>query len=125
MEGAATPGGAEDEAGRATVGAGLGGPGDVATSDSSRRSRPWVVVTLALLLVLVLAGTAVLVVRSRSTPRFCTLEGLIDPTGRHTYHRDLNRDCEWVDETGKPMGTGASVGPPAGQSQLSTPTSSG
>ncbi len=103
MEGAATPGGAEDEAGRATVGAGLGGPGDVAGSDSSKRSRPWLVVTLALLLVLAVAGTAVLVVRSRSTPRFCTADGLIDDTGRHIYHRDPNRDCQWVDETGTPL----------------------
>ncbi|MFN8038367.1 MAG: hypothetical protein U0Q07_04055 [Acidimicrobiales bacterium] len=60
--------------------------------------------TLSILLVIAMAGTAVLVLRSRQTERFCTLEGLIDPSGRHTYHRDPNRDCRWVDENGVPMG---------------------
>lgn len=103
MDGQGASGGPEGEAVQTPIvadGRG-GGSGEVA---AGRPSRRWVVVTLSILLVAALAGTAVLVLRSRQTERFCTLEGLIDPTGRHTYHRDPDRDCRWVDENGVPMG---------------------
>ena len=103
MGGQAASGGPEGEAVRtANVPDDRGG--DSGESTAGRPSRRWVVVTLSILLVIAMAGTAVLVLRSRQTERFCTLEGLIDPTGRHTYHRDPNRDCRWVDENGVPMG---------------------
>ncbi len=94
------PGGKATQTAAAPDGGGSEADEVAATSSPVRR---WVVVTLSILLVVALAGTAALVVRSRQTERFCTLEGLIDPTGRHTYHHDPNRDCRWVDENGVPM----------------------
>jgi hypothetical protein len=64
--------------------------------------RRWLVAILSVLIVLVASGTAFAIARSRSTPRFCTADGLISDQPGVTYHRDPDQGCKFVDQNGNP-----------------------
>jgi len=62
-----------------------------------------IVVVAAVLVVVVVVG--VLRTRSSSSPKFCTLDGLVSDNGKQ-YHRDPNKDCQFVDQDGNPPPSG-------------------